>query len=334
MAAFIPLRISALVALAFAALAFAAGSASAQPTEACQDTPGGRICRVTQPIVQGTLVPQNLQKQLGLVTVNGGCSGTLLTRFWVLTARHCVTAPALPPGCANAICGLLLPPAMVTITADWAPGRTATATRIREFAVNTAPGILPDRDIVLIYFGSNDLGEVNLQTPYIEQETPTQVERWTAARLTAADTVNQYGQGFSTLATGTFGTPTATPAAGLGNYRTAVFTPSNVSATEYTLAMNASNQVGHGGDSGGPTYVQRSNGTVQIAGVQSTCFGTLIPGVPAGPWNWAWAASVTECYYVSVEPLVQEIGQAIKESPVCSSDAICALPALLNQILD
>jgi hypothetical protein len=82
--------------------------------EPCQDTPEGRICKVQQPITAGTAVDAQLQRRLGLVTVNGGCSGTLLRRFWVLTARHCVTTN-------GTVGGPLAPASSVLVTAEWSP---------------------------------------------------------------------------------------------------------------------------------------------------------------------------------------------------------------------
>src|SRR5688572_28022125 len=69
------------------------GTLDAQAQE-CQNTPEGRVCRVQQPLAAGTVVDADTQRRLGLVKVGSGCSGTLLNRYWVLTARHCVTATA------------------------------------------------------------------------------------------------------------------------------------------------------------------------------------------------------------------------------------------------
>jgi hypothetical protein len=130
--------------------------------------------------------------------------------------------------------------------------------------------------------------------------------------------VTQYGSGFSTFASGVFGTPTAVPASGLGAYRSARFTPSSITASGYELAMNGASQVGHGGDSGGPTVVTRNGVGVGIAGVQSTCRTTGY--IPKASSTWQWGTGISACQHVATDPFRDDINRAIRESPALAFD--------------
>ena len=139
------------------------------------------------------------------------------------------------------------------------------------------------------------------------------------------------------------GNPPAVPAGGIGVFRSASFAPSGISGTAYELVMNAGNQIGHGGDSGGPTWLVENGNHVGIAGVQSTCSPTgYLPGAPR---QWVWATGISACQYVSVEPLVAEIQDALafrnvglnpawQPGPPCPSGATCAVPAIVTYIVD
>jgi hypothetical protein len=311
-------------AASLALLSFGTLVASAETrAQECEDTPEGRVCRISQPIQAGVIVDTDTQRLLGLVTVNNGCSGTLLNRFWVLTARHCVTQPppAGSPRTTNEpISNPLLPPDQVRVTADWASGTVGIAERIYDLAVNVnafaanANAATPDiRDIVLVYLGVADLGPVDSQRIYAVARDRGNGSVVLSGRLAPADIVTQYGRGFSTFASGVFGTPTATPSSGIGVYRSAQLTPSSITNTGYTLAMNGSNQVGHGGDSGGPTVVTVNGVGVGIAGVQSTCVATGY--VTGAPNNWNWATGVSSCNYESTEPYWNEFRSVTQETP-------------------
>lgn len=126
-----------------------------------------------QNIVGGELTEISLQQRLGLVHV-GGCSGTLINRFWVLTAEHCIAeGPSTDP----------VPFAQRKISAAWS-NRVVTPTRyIRYWATH---GV----DVALIFLGAGDLGPADVQTLHRGQ-------------LPGGTKVTKYGRGVYAFAAGT-----------------------------------------------------------------------------------------------------------------------------------
>jgi hypothetical protein len=282
--------------LTLACILLGASPAQAQATT-CRDTPEGRICTVQQPITNATPVSAQTQRDLGLVTVGGGCSGTLINQYWVLTADHCVNSLARVPS-AGAPC---VPDAAlnnVVITAAWSTERVIPTRLVR----NWCGGGL---DIALVYLGAGDFGAVNIQLLSLNE-------------LESGNTVVKYGQGLSSFATA--GPPPRQAAPG-GVYRSAVLSVSSPAALTYTLAINATNQIGHGGDSGGPDILLAPNGvSLGIAGVQSTCFatGVVAPNplfLPSGAVNWPWVTGISSCNSAPIVDARFDIIQISAEKP-------------------
>jgi hypothetical protein len=243
-------------------------------------------------VIGGTEVGVNVQEFRGLVMVNRGCSGVLLTNDIVLTAGHCILNNR--------------DPGSVIVTANW--GSSANRTRGSK-AIYQFAGYAEERgaDLALVFLAS--AFEVNGSTTGFSNQLNLDEPN---------SLLNQpiivYGLGLNAL-----------PSQGFGTWRTADVVVSNVQNPLYTFNANAAGQIIWKGDSGGPDFIG-SKITGIHSGASYSCSNNSTPALCL-----ATVTQVTAGSSVSI-PAMKNAIQAVRSTVWNPSDSTVWLDVFSDEI--
>jgi hypothetical protein len=88
------------------------------PSRAAQQVTDGPIGSVSQPMTLGNPASIDTQRTFGWVTIGNRCSGTLVNRYWMLSADYCVASSGVTAGALDALTNLkvIAPWSVATVT--------------------------------------------------------------------------------------------------------------------------------------------------------------------------------------------------------------------------
>ncbi len=250
--------------------------------------------RIQQGVVSGQPISTFMQEELGLLTLStptAGCSASLLTNEWIITAGHCIKTSDF----SN--------PNQVTLTANWKTVQDRQALEIRSLRALPFIGTsLPD--IALIRVGNPF--NVNGSTKHFRRQL-------VANKMDnlMGYPIETYGRGINVLAqnSGTMALQSQSD----GQFRIAKTQITKVERILYWFPRNSSNQIVSGGDSGGPSFIITRTGRA-LVGVHSQCMTRCLQGQVCARGDWSWISDIPECADAPIATVYDQVNEIIKES--------------------
>jgi tachylectin/trypsin len=235
--------------------------------------------RSQSPLISDVVVTEDQQEQLGLLqlTANGrGCSATLITNDWVLTAAHCLDAAAMRM------------PASAQVNGNWGPARAQFGNAdyiYRSWGLNDSGGMY---DFALLHL-PRGLRVHGTTTGYVRELSDISISDMLDVNVAV------YGRGMNTLAFKNQQTNVDMQSTGDNQFRSFVFTVKRLEPNLFWFPKGEKGEMVGGGDSGGPSF-EVTRGSPRIAGVHALCHTDCLAGhqCPASD-SWTWVSNIREC---------------------------------------